>query len=79
MVAQHAQDIFFSQYVNALVRACIVPHDITKTDGFIDPERMDPLEHGLQRFEIRMDVGDNGDFHGIPALMILNKPAPLVL
>jgi hypothetical protein len=28
---------------------------------------MDPLKHGLQRFEIRVDICNDGNMHGTPA------------
>jgi hypothetical protein len=68
MVPQHTGDFFLSHDLHALVGVCIVSHDIAEADYLVHAERADPFQHGLQRFQIRVYIGNNGGAHGMPFL-----------
>ena len=60
MISQQAHGAVGHDQVDTFARVRTVADDITQAINFFDPELLDLAEDGLQRFEIAVDVADEG-------------------
>ena len=63
MIAFDDRAIHFADPLNALVRVCVITNNVPETNkvGALILARIH--EHGLERFEIRVNITKNGKAH----------------
>src|SRR5260221_945139 len=64
VIAGDTQRIEFSQQRNTFARVCIVADDVAETYDAIDTLHRNPVQAGLQCFQVGMNIREDGALHG---------------
>src|SRR5690606_13619393 len=76
VIAQERHLAVFDHQVEAFARVGSVPDDVPQTKDVFDPLAADVGKYGLERFEIAVNVADNGSFHSAPPFWDVGLPDP---